>query len=244
MQFDDFSLDDLVPIGDSTAGFLAGTSQGNQTTTKDKRVTKKGASRNEITAAKAARRGKKGRPLRHNENVDPSTALQGSSSIIDNHRQAPRTSQVHAGHVKRCREWLKEFQEKRTHTDPDLAGALDELSDRSALAVELFLAHRSRNTEGQKALAKTSCNGIRAALKAYFQAIIGNRCYVGEILSLFTSNPELITSSRLCVQADGWRQLTNGEWHGNPVSDGRVKDLMKSVGNRAGREGGPDQVSP
>lgn len=146
---------------------------------------KKGASRKVIVAAKQARKGNKGRSLRHDEGIDPSTALEASQSIVQSHLRAKGTKKVYQGYMKRCRTWLDLFNKTRQPGDPNLEGALDVLSERSARCVHLFIAHGVSGKNGTKPHSKDTCDGIKAALRAYFQETFGNQCYVSERSCIF-----------------------------------------------------------
>lgn len=165
---------------------IAPNSQDIANKTTSKAPTKRSSTRKEITAAKSARKGPQQRRIRHNEGVDPSTAAQASQAIIDGHLRAPRTRRTYAGYMRRCREWLDEWNANRAESEPDLTGALDELSDRSATCVQLYIAHGVSGKNGTKPLSKDTCDGIKAALKAHFRTTFGNRCYVSETSSIFT----------------------------------------------------------
>jgi hypothetical protein len=118
------------------------------------------------------------------QEVDTSTISSQTQSIIDENLRAKNTQKQYEGHIKRAIEWLDVYQANRKPGDDDLEGAFTFLSDRSALAIRLYIGHRA-GTATKPGVKSKTIESIRSAMKAYFQKQFGTTCYVSLI---FTEN--------------------------------------------------------
>jgi hypothetical protein len=95
--------------------------------------------------------------------INDSTALlQLSQNTIEGFRRATTTTQAYARHVRTFERWLNDYQANRKEEDPDLDGALNTLSEKTAMALQLFFSWRSLS------VAYGTIEAARSALKALF----------------------------------------------------------------------------